>query len=300
MKSIIYTSLLLLFFVVANAQTQVRKSAAYLGETPPGIVPVKFAPKVVSLENVSEFGSVFSKDGMEFFYGVDINRKAETRIIKRDGGEWSKSETLLFDDVFSYNDPCLSPDGNKLFFISDRPLKLPGEKKDYDIWYVERNGSKWSLPINAGDKINSDKNEYYISFSKNGTMYFASNRIISGQVNGGYNIYSSTIENGEFKQPVQLDDAINTQYYEADVFIAPDQSYLIFCGDRPDGNCKGDLYVSFKTTIGRWTNSKNMGKQINTSGHELCPAVTPDGKFFFYTSNQDIYWVDARIIDSLR
>jgi Tol biopolymer transport system component len=271
-----------------------------LGETPPGIVPVKFAPEVVSLENVSEFGSVFSKDGMEFFYGVDINRKAETRIIKRDGGEWSKSETLLFDDVFSYNDPCLSPDGNKLFFISDRPLKLPGEKKDYDIWYVERNGSKWSLPINAGDKINSDKNEYYISFSKNGTMYFASNRIISGQVNGGYNIYSSTIENGEFQQPVQLDDAINTQYYEADVFIAPDESYLIFCGDRPEGNGKGDLYVSFKTTNGRWTNSKNMGKQINTSGHELCPAVTPDGKFFFYTSNQDIYWVDARIIDSLR
>lgn len=43
-----------------------------------------------------------------------------------------------------------------------------------------------------------------------------------------------------------------------------------------------------------------MGQFVNSAGHELCPFVTKDGNYFFYTSNQDIYWVDATIIHALR
>ena len=43
-----------------------------------------------------------------------------------------------------------------------------------------------------------------------------------------------------------------------------------------------------------------MGEKINTDGHELCPFVTGDGKYLFYTSNEDIYWIDSGIIESLR
>jgi hypothetical protein len=42
-----------------------------------------------------------------------------------------------------------------------------------------------------------------------------------------------------------------------------------------------------------------MGEIINTEGQGLCPLVTKDGKYFFYTGNQKIYWVDASIINSL-
>ena len=51
---------------------------------------------------------------------------------------------------------------------------------------------------------------------------------------------------------------------------------------------------------GTWSESSNMGKRINTKNHELCPFVSKDGKYFFYTSNKDIYWVDAKIIESFR
>jgi hypothetical protein len=290
---------LVTFVWTACAQKAGEESLMYLGVKRPGTTAVKFAPGLVSLVDQHEFGSVFSRNAKEFYFAVDIGGKAEIRFMKLENGKWTRPVTLLADEVFSYNDPMLSPDEKKLFFISDRSGK-PGQKKDYDIWYVERNGDQWSLPVNAGAEINSDRNEYYVSFSDKGTMYFSSNRKFRDEWGDGFNICASAVSQGLFQEPSPLGDSVNTMHYEADVFIAPDESYLIFCADRPEGYGAGDLYISFKKSDGTWTRSKNMGERINTPGHELCPFISSDGKYFFYTSNQDIYWVNARIIDELR
>jgi len=53
-----------------------------------------------------------------------------------------------------------------------------------------------------------------------------------------------------------------------------------------------------------WTEPVNMGEEINSPESENRPSVTPDGKYFFFTSNKtgnrEIYWVDAKIIDRFR
>ena len=170
-----------------------------------------------------------------------------------------------------------------------------GEPKDYDIWYVEKQADGWSEPINAGPEINTSGNEYYISFTKEGTMFFSSNR-----KDNDFDIYQSRFVNGAFQTPTTLGDSINTKYYEADVFVDPNQRYLIFCAERPDGYGRGDLYISFKGKDGNWGKSMNMGPKINSEGHELCPFVSADGKYFFYTSKQDIYWVDTKILQEIK
>jgi len=48
-----------------------------------------------------------------------------------------------------------------------------------------------------------------------------------------------------------------------------------------------------------------MGKEINSNANELCPSVSPDGKYLFYESSRNddvmnIYWADAKIIRDLR
>ncbi|MEL7005834.1 MAG: hypothetical protein AAFN93_24360 [Bacteroidota bacterium] len=43
-----------------------------------------------------------------------------------------------------------------------------------------------------------------------------------------------------------------------------------------------------------------MGDKINSEGHELCPFVSKDGKYFFYSSKKDIYWVSTVIINEMR
>jgi hypothetical protein len=51
---------------------------------------------------------------------------------------------------------------------------------------------------------------------------------------------------------------------------------------------------------GSWSSPKNMGKTINTSGEDMRPILSADGKVLFFTSNVsgalNIHWVDIRFI----
>lgn len=288
-------STLFFLLLLANNGNKVDERLKYLKQKPPSTTPEIFAPNIISKEGEYEFGSVFNGEATEFFYGVNVGGKSEIRYSKLVGKQWSTTQTILSHEQYGFNDPFLSPDENKLFFISRMPLDGLGQSKDYDIWYVERNDNGWSDPINAGPSINSKKNEYYISFTSDGTMYFSSNKRESN-----FDIYSSKILDGEFQKAIRLSNAINTPAYEADVFIDPEEAYIIFCADRSDGLGRGDMYISFKNTDGTWTKSKNMGPIINSKNHELCPFVSKDGKYLFYTSNQDIYWVDTEVFKRLK
>lgn len=103
------------------------------------------------------------------------------------------------------------------------------------------------------------------------------------------------------KSPIDtLDHRGRSLLHWADVFVDPNEQYLIFCSTKAGGYGRGDLYVSFKKEDGTWSKSVNMGEEINTKHHELCPFVTMDEKYLFYTSDQDIYWVSTKIIDKIR
>lgn len=269
--------------------------AQYLNQQLPGETPVVFAPGMVSLKDHYEYGSFFSKDGKEFYYAVTIHSKPQIRCMRLEKGSWTKPEMIIGNDRYDYNDPFISPDGKRLYFISDQPIDGQSEKKDFDIWYLERKGNGWSeIPVNAGPAINSAKNEYYMSFTSDGTMYFSSNR------DKDYNVYSSRYVNGTFQAAQKLPDAVNTEHYEADVFVSADEQYVIFCGEHPDGYGQGDLYISFKNPAGEWQKAKNLGKAINSKGYEFCPFVTSDGKYLFFSRDGDIFWVKATFLKKLR
>ncbi len=276
-------------------QSTPTKNLNYLNQKPPSITPSIFAPNLISKKGEYEFGSVFNKNATEFFYGVNVNGKEEIRYSKLIGDQWSAPRTILSHEKYGYNDPFLSPDEQRLYFISQRTLDGLDKKEDYDIWYVKRLINGWSVPINAGSNINTNANEYYISFTNSGTIYFSSNKI-----GNNFDIYTSKFVNGKFQKATPLSDSINTPAYEADVFIDPDEKYIIFCGNRKDGLGRGDLYISFKRKDGTWKSAVNMGNRINTKGHELCPFVTKDGNYLFYTSNQDIYWVSTKVFDTYK
>lgn len=272
----------------------------YLNQKPPGLEAQVFAPGTVSVKDQYEYGSFFSGDGKEFYYAVIVNKKPQIRLVTYQNNKWAEPTVLLASDQYEYNDPFLSPDQKRLFFISDRALDGKGDKKDFDIWYIERQENGWSDPISAGPSINSDKNEYYMSFTTNGTMYFSSNHGTDQSTDMNYDICSSACSNGKFQPFTKLSNAVNTEHYEADVFVSPDETYVIFCGERPDGLGKGDLFISFKNEKGDWQKAKNMGEAVNSGGYEFCPFVSSDGKYLFFSRDGDIYWVRAEIINSLK
>ena len=300
MKTYIYLLITSVFLLFSCQSESVKNSAAYLGQTPPGTTPEIFAPGIISLSEEYEFGSVFSKDAKAFFWGVELGNRTEIRYSQLIEGQWTKARTVVKDSVYGFNDPFLSPEEDRLFYISNYNPEEPDEPKDYDIWYSKKIGEEWSAPINAGPNINSERNEYYISFTSDGSMYFASNKMAEPNRLHDFDIYKAPKKGNSFGEAQVLSDQVNHEGYEADVFVAPDESYLIFCSTRREGLGNGDLYISFKNDEDQWTKAQNMGAPINTVEHELCPFVSADGRFLFYTSNQDIYWVDAKIIDQMR
>lgn len=295
-----YNPIALIEAVNGNVGSQTDDRMTYFGQKEPTEIPERFAPNLISKDDRHEFGSIFSRNGHEFFFAIDYTGRSEIHYSKLKNGVWSKPVGILKDKQYSFNDPMLSIDEKRLYFISDLPNDTLANEKDIDIWYIEKNGLGWSSPINAGKGINSDKNEYYISFSENGSMYFSSNAKSEKDQAYNYDIYKSELKKGKFLRAEKLGESINTNRYEADVFIAPDESYIIFCAIRKEGYGRGDLYISFKSDKGDWMPAKNMGKTINTENHELCPFVTRDGKYLFYTSNQDIYWVSTMVFDEYK
>ncbi|MDF1695510.1 MAG: hypothetical protein P1U56_06745 [Saprospiraceae bacterium] len=272
----------------------------YFGQELPTKTPKIFAPGIISKSDRHEFGCTLSKDGTEFYFGVDNNGKMEIHGTQLIDGKWTTQVNLFPIDSASYNDPMFSPDEKQLYFISNRPYKSGERLKDVDIWYINRTADGWSDPKSAGEVINSSLNEYFVSFSSNRTMYFSSRDISANAPRYAYDIYQSKLQNGKYLEPEKLSDAINTHRYEADVFISPDESYIIFASIRKNGMGRGDLYISFKDANDKWKPAVNMVNEISTENHELCPFVSPDGKFFFYTSNQDIYWVSTEIFDDYK
>ena len=182
-----------------------------------------------------------------------------------------------------------------MYFISTRPLDpTKTQGKDWDIWYVEKTRNEWSPPKNLGAPVNSAKDEWYVSFTQDNTLYFASNR--KGGL-GSHDIYRSRFVNRSYAEPQNLGNHVNSQYLEQDPFIAVDESFLLFTSvGRPGGHGSGDIYISYRDAQRAWSKARNLGKVVNTSGFEFCPILSPDQKYFFYTSKGDIYWIDSNFL----
>jgi WD40 repeat protein len=204
-----------------------------------------------------------------------------TILVSRfDKGKWSTPETAPFSGQYSDADPFISAGGSRLYFISNRPV--PGKSQpDLDIWWMEKIAAGWSEPKNPGAPINSAGNEWYPTVAANGTIYFGSDRE-GGK--GRTDIYRCRLVDGKYADPENLGDLINTQSNEFEPLIAADESFMIFMGGgRPDSRGGFDLYISYNRH-GVWTKPVNLGDKINSSGNEYSPTISPDGKYFFWTS----------------
>jgi len=310
MKKAIFPMICMLAFLATQIYPQEKDfptlKGPYLGQEPPGKTPEIFAPGILNNEKMGAFCSVFSPDGNEFYF-VRYERKEDTpgglAWMKKINNVWTKPEMLHFNSSASDNDMCMSNDGNKLIFRSWRALPNGNKPKDHSyLWFVERTANGWSKaePLECG---NAPIRTGYPSIAANGTLYFARRGI---EVSG---IYRSELVNDAYDSPEHAFTAVDSIETEGDMFVAPDESYMIIsCWEHPDniGSTQGDLYITFKKQDGTWTEEINMGKLINTQYGENCPQVSPDGKYFFFNrynpdaSEGNIYWVDIKIIEAFK
>lgn len=309
-KTDIFGIFILLVIMIINCTQQSDfpiLKGPHLGQKPPGMIPEIFLPNILNTEEMRAFGSVFSPDGDEFYF-VYIEKSVDLSggiaRMRKVNNIWTRPEFPHFNSETWDNDMCLSTDGNLLIFRSFRALPDGNKSKDQAyLWFVERTENGWSSakPLYCG---NEPVSTVYPSITENAILYFAHKR------NGIGGIYRTKPVNGIYGTPEHVFSAVDSIDTERDMFIAPDESYMIIsCINHPDntgGRRWGDLYVTFQRNDGTWIEEINMGNLINTGVVEYCPQVTPDGKYFFFTrynpeaKRGNIYWMDAKIIENLK
>jgi hypothetical protein len=239
-----------------------------------------------------------SADESECYFTIQSPLEDRSFIARmtKENSVWSSIELVNFTGEYKDLEPFLSPDGLSLYFVSNRPDQ--NEKRtqlDFDIWYVKRESvtDQWGPPINLGAPINTDLNEFYPAITINNNLYFTSD----GQgTKGKDDIFFSEWREGTYTDPISLSDAINTDGYEFNAFVAPDERFIIFTGySRADGLGSGDLYISRKKADGTWTKSQNLGVKINSAQMDYCPFVNLKTNELFFTSKRKDYEVHAKV-----
>lgn len=288
-KLSLLTTAIVFLTLTAFCQTENENKliGEYLGQTPPGNTPKIFAPGIISTEKGWEAAVSFSPDGKEFFFTRRASIEGrENRIMYMQivDGEWTEAKLAPFAMDISEFETFISPDGKTIYYGSDR-VKPEGVSTQGEIWYAEKTVNGWS----EGKYLTETINKGWIMFvtaSTNNNLYF------TGGFNNKFGLYKSEYINGEYQEPEFL-------FRGAHPFIAPDESYLIFDA-QPEGRGKTQLFICFKDKNGNWTDAIKFDDTINATNTENIPNVTPDGKYFFFHRNNDIYWVDAKIIEDLK
>jgi hypothetical protein len=160
------------------------------------------------------------------------------------GNEWSSPVRMSPEINSTYWEPsaCLSPDGNVLYFVSDRP----GGIGDRDIYRCKKlpNGN-WSKPFNLGDKINTPFAEESPFIPPSGNSLFFSSQGHSTM--GGFDIFEIRLDSlgdltGEIKA---LPYPINTTDDEEFYIISPDEkrAYYASAHEALDGFGEQDIYM---------------------------------------------------------
>lgn len=251
------------------------------------IAAMLLAASVTDAEPVGHFSSNLND------YNLSMDRGERTAVFARSkahfadahifisekrGGRWTDPQPIGFTDPrYSDSDPWLTPDGNWLYFISDRPTSANPGKKDLDIWRSRRNGDGWSAPENLGPSINSAGPELGPELH-GGVLYFGSARP-GGK--GGLDLYQAKSQGTGFEQAEPLGEPFNSTESEGDPTFSRDGRTALFWRGK-----EGRLMISRRTADG-WSVPTALPASINIGPFNFTPSFLADGKHISFASTKN-------------
>jgi len=210
---------------------------------------------VVKLEGevntrLHESTSVVTKDGTTMYFTRNNffdgrKKKDEEGIIRLKiysaeniNGEWTNITELPFNsDSYSVAHPMLSPDGKKLYFVSD----MPGSLGESDIFVTDIIGDGTYGPIkNLGGNINTMARETFPFITKDGVLYFSSD---GHQGLGGLDVFATKIAYNDYTQPVvNVGRPVNTPKDDFSYIFDSGNKTGYFSSNRDGGMGDDDIY----------------------------------------------------------
>jgi outer membrane protein OmpA-like peptidoglycan-associated protein len=176
-------------------------------------------PKLLAKEITTDFNDgpvTFNENGNLIYYTrnnsienslrniSDTSNKLGIYSAELIDGIWTNIKPFTYNNqLYSFVNPSLTPDGERIYFSSD----MPGGSGGMDLYYCDKRSNDWDQPVNLGPVINTSKNESFPFACKYGKIFFASD---GHKGFGGKDLYYTQEINGGWIVPVHLDSAINS------------------------------------------------------------------------------------------
>ena len=271
--SILLCLQIIVLSLLAQHDDSLKLNGPYLGQKLPCEKPMLFAPGIISTPEHNEFCASFSSDGKEFYF----NRGMVIMVCHLEKDVWTIPEPASFNGNYRNHEAHLMFDNKRLFFGGSRP------PQPYGIWMIERTESGWSKPQRLSDGM-------YVTSAKNGNIYYGV------ESSSGSSIVQTRFTDGRLSEPevqdIKFADPDISKTFIFHPAIAPDDSYIVF--DNNEG-----LFVCFRQNDGIWGEAVSLNELLNAPNATI-PSISPDGRFLFFASQNDLYWINTDIIQKLK
>jgi outer membrane protein OmpA-like peptidoglycan-associated protein/tetratricopeptide (TPR) repeat protein len=202
-------------------------------------------------------------------------------IQKRQHSNYMYSPKNMGNNInsrFSEYFPVMTVDRSMLIYTRK------GETRNEDFFSSIYNGSEWASAAPLAGNLNTANNEGAQTISQDGkTLLFTGCDMEDGY--GSCDIFISYLNENKWSKPINLGASVNTENWESQPSLSPDQQTLYFTSSIPKGYGGSDLYYSQILPNGTWSAPVNMGPDFNTPGDESSPFIHADNETFYFASN---------------
>ncbi|MBN2763430.1 MAG: PD40 domain-containing protein, partial [Bacteroidales bacterium] len=135
--------------------------------------------------NANEASACLSEDGQWLYFSSDrMGGKGglDIYVAKRKAkNEWVKIKNLgkTINSEFDEDSPCLTNQGKTLYFCSKGHYSMGG----FDLFYANKEGKKWSTPVNAGYPVNTTADNNNMTVMQGGKIIYLSKIDTTGSEN---------------------------------------------------------------------------------------------------------------------
>lgn len=245
----------------------------------------EYWPSLSADESIMVFTRLIPKGEVNLsFWG---NWQEDIYVCEKRGGSWSRARGIspYINTPQNEGSESITADGLKMYYTA---CNREDGKGKCDIYVSDRTPEGWGPGVNLGAPINTGYSEKQPSLSADGrTLYFVSNRP-GGK--GKYDIWISHLQdNGQWSEPINAGDSINTPDDEQSPFIHPDNRTLYFSSDGWPGLGGYDIFVTRKRSCEDtcWGTPINLGYPINTFADETGFVVNARGNKGYFASERD-------------
>ena len=181
-------------------------------------------------------------------------------------GSWYNERTFPNNDTKGRTGfPCLTPDGNALFFASDREGGFGG----WDLYISYKEGVNWTKPVNLGPAVNTPGDEITPYFD-GVNLFFASDYHLGF---GGFDVFMAEQGEGRWLKSTNLGQPVNSSTDDYGMIFDSYRNFGYMVSNRGGGVGMEDIYRVSKggssvvnpgtnpgTTPGTNTGNPNTGR----------------------------------------